>query len=605
MPRAAIRGLLLALCISLLPAFVSLSPAAREQTATSERLILTPSANTTFRVQAIYSNAGVTCETKKRKDLNARYRGKLEIIRQSDGRLAIIDHVTFDEYLRGLAEVPRSWPYETLKAQVVAARSYGLYHLAHRTTAAEKLGYDICSTDQCQVYRGVQVEQGPFGDAWIRAVTETRGRALLYSGDPIQAFYHSTSPGKTKRSFPGGTPLPYLSSVDGQDDDSPLARWTVQVPLAHLGPILAEDGSWSGGKLSAVSLDGSTVRLSGSGGSDSLAKSDFRNALNREASCVYPDRYPTAGSTGSKLPQTVPSIDFTLKQEGDNAVLTGRGWGHGVGMSQYGARSLGERGRSYADILGYFYAGLRPRQVTEPGRIRVLVVEDASRVRIAIEGEADVETSTGSALAPGERFEVRGGSSLDIRRGIGPSLTPVLTVDFASDPLTIPPDGTIALSYTLSRSAKVTVIVRRDGKEVLRTPEISQISGPNVFSVPLGTGTPSPTPSESATSPSPTASPSPTGSPTGSVTPTPTTTVAVSPTPLAPGSYDVLIEAYDGLDRVRTSPVALKVELAAFPTPRPVADEGGGGSRTPILVAVLAVLLAAAGFVLMRRRRTG
>ncbi|MGH2794495.1 MAG: SpoIID/LytB domain-containing protein, partial [Actinomycetota bacterium] len=485
MPRPAFRIAIFVLTFALFPLVAGRPGPAKAQSATSDRLILNPSGDTTFRVQAVYPNPGVTCEAKRKRDLRARYRGRLEIVRQSDGGIAIINHLTFDEYLRGLAEVPRSWPYETLKAQVVAARSYGLYHLNHPTNAGERLGYDICSTDQCQVYRGVQVEQGAFGDAWIKAVTETRGRALLYNGAPIQAFYHSTSPGRTKRSFPGGSPLPYLASVDGRDEDSPLARWTVRVPLAQLGPILAEDGVWSGGRVTSVRQDGSSVRLSGSGGSRSIGTDDFRGALNREAACVYPDAYPGV-SNGRKLPQTVPSIDYSLRQEGGDAVLTGRGWGHGVGMSQYGARFLGENGREYADILAYYYNGVRPQRVDEPGVIRVLVVEDARLVRVAIEGEADVESGTGSALAPGDRFEVRGGASLDVRRGVGPSLTPILKVELSTAPVMIPPDGTIALSYTLSGSAKVFVVVRRGTQEILRTPEVSQISGPNVFSIPLG-----------------------------------------------------------------------------------------------------------------------
>lgn len=595
MPRAASRVTVLFLLIALAPAAVPRTRASATQSATDDRLILTPSSNTTFRVQAVYSNAGVTCEAKRRKDLRARYRGRLEIVRQSDGRIAIIDHVTFDEYLRGLAEVPSSWPYETLKAQVVAARSYGLYHLRHRSSTAERLGYDICSTDQCQVYRGVQVEQGAFGDAWIRAVTETRGRALLYDGAPIQAFYHSTSPGKTKRSFPGGTPLPYLASVDGQDGDSPLARWNVRIPLAHLGPILAEDGEWSGGAVTSVRLDGSTVRLGGSAGSRSLAKSDFRGALNREASCVYPDDYPTLGSTGKKLPQTVPSIDFSLAQDGDDAVLTGRGWGHGVGMSQYGARSLGERGKSYDDILAYFYAGLRPKKVEEPGRIRVLVVEDARLVRVAIEGTATVETATGSALAPGDRFEVRGGDALDIRRGVGPSLTPVLTVDVTSPPPAISPAGTITVGYTLSGAAKVVLIVRLAGSEVLRTAEVSQISGPNVLRVPLTAESPSPSPTGSGAA-EPSVSPS--------VTPTSTTTVTVSPTPLATGSYEVVVEAFDGIDRVRTPPVELAVAELAAPTTPPAlpTDEPGNGVGLITIFGIVAIVLVGGGFLIARRR---
>ena len=612
MPRSAIRLSVFLLAAALLPLTPGGSGRATAQSATSDRLILEPSGETTFRVQAVYPNPGVTCEAKRKKDLRARYRGRLEIVRQSDGGIAIIDHLTFDEYLRGLAEVPRSWPYETLKAQVVAARSYGLYHLNNPTTASERLGYDICSTDQCQVYRGVQVEQGAFGDAWIKAVTETRGRALLYNGAPIQAFYHSTSPGKTKRSFPGGSPLPYLASVDGQDDDSPLARWSVRVPFAQLGPILAEDGIWSGGRVTAIREDGSTIRVTGSSASRSIDKSDFRGALNREAACVYPDDYPSV-SNGRKLPQTVPSIDFSLTDDGGAAVLTGRGWGHGVGMSQYGARSLGERGRGYADILAYYYNGVRPRSVDEPGTIRVLVVEDARLVRVAIEGEADVETGTGSALAPGDRFEVRGGSALDVRRGIGPTLTPILKVDVSSAPLKIPPDGTIALSYTLSGSAKVFVVVRRGSEEILRTPEVSQISGPNVFSIPLGSAAPSPTGSASPSPTSSPASPTVTASPTtatspppGGATPTPTaTTVAtITPTPLAAGAYEMVLEAFDGIDRVRTVPVALTIEQPPAPTPRdePPDDESGGGAGLLLIFGVLAVLITGGGILLARRR---
>ena len=605
MPRSAVRLFAFVLSVALLPLTFGGSPPASAQSATSDRLILNPSDDTTFRVQAVYPNPGVTCEAKRKRDLRARYRGRLEIVRQSDGAIAIINHLTFDEYLRGLAEVPRSWPNETLKAQVVAARSYGLYHLNHPTNASERLGYDICSTDQCQVYRGVQVEQGAFGDAWIRAVTETRGRALLYDGAPIQAFYHSTSPGKTKRSFPGGSPLPYLASVDGQDDDSPLARWSVRIPFAQLGPILGEDGIWSGGRITAIRQDGSTIRITGSGSSRSVDKSDLRGALNREAGCVYPDAYPSV-SNGRKLPQTVPSIDFSLRQDGSAVLLTGRGWGHGVGMSQYGARSLGERGRGYADILAYYYNGVRPQRVDEPGRIRVLVVEDASLVRVAIEGVAEVETGTGSALAPGDRFEVRGGSSLDVRRGVGPSLAPILKIDLANAPLTIPLDGTIALSYTLSGSAKVFVVVRRGATELLRTPEVSQISGPNVFSIPLGAApTSSPTTSPSGT---PTTSGSPTASatPTASVTPTSTTIATVTPTPLAAGDYEVVLEAFDGIDRVRTAPVALTIEQPAAPTPKQEAPEEDGGGRSGLLVVfgVLAVLIAGGGILLARRRVT-
>lgn len=598
MPRAVSRGLLpvlLAVALIVVPG----GPRRARAQETTERLILTPSAGSTFRIQAVYPNVDVTCEAKRKKDLRSRYRGKLEIVRQSDGRVALIDHLTFDEYLRGLAEVPRSWPMETLKAQVIAARSYALYHLEHPRASAATLGYDICSTDQCQVYGGLRIEQGAFGDAWIKAVTETRGRVLLYRNSPIQAFYHSTSPGRTRRAFPGGSPQPYLSSVDGQDDDSPMARWTVRVPLSDLAAILRAAKDWPGGPIASVRLSGSDVRVSGGGRSTTLSKASFRFDLNDQAACVFPDRYPTKNAAGTaKLPQTVPSIDFSLSTSGGNVVLTGRGWGHAVGMSQYGAKSLAERGRKAADILAYFYAGIRPRVVKEPGVIRVLVAEDATLVRIGVEGSATVSTPTGSSLAPGDQFEVRGGKALDVRRGVGPSSTPILTATIDTPgPLTVPLAGPVALAYTLSGTAKVTMFVSREGEEVLRTPEVSQIAGPNQItllhagaSVSPRPSSASPLPPEGPVAPSASASPGP---------------VSFMTPDLEPGIYEITLEAYDGIDRIRSLPVALTVQA---PTASPIArkpEVAESSNRWIYIAAAIAALMAIAGTLVVRRRRSG
>jgi SpoIID/LytB domain protein len=576
----------LVLCLSVLALGSILIPsrAARAEPAT-ERLVLDPTGTSTFRVQVVYPNAGVTCEAHRIKDLRARYRGKLEIVRQANGRLALIDHLTFSDYLAGLAEMPRSWPEEALKAQVVAARTYAVYQLEHPRSSASTLGYDICSTDQCQVYRGLQIEQGAFGDAWIRAVTETAGRVLRYRGRTIQAFYHSTSPGRTRRAFPGGSPLPYLSSVPGEDGASPLARWTVRVPFADLGPILHAGGDWSGGAVDGVRLSGTDVTITGGGRTATITKGSFRFDLNDHGPCVFPSRYPTAGATGAALPQTVPSIDFSLSVSGRTAVLSGRGWGHAVGMSQYGAKALAEHGRSYADILAYYYAGLRPVAIQEPGVIRVLVAENASLIRVAVEGTATVTTSTGSALAPGDRFEVRGGPHLDVRRGIGPAIAPVLTVTPASTrPITTRPEQSVGISYNLSGPAKVTLHVSRSGKEVFATPEVSQISGDNTISLALSLGGEPGTPI-----PAGTASPS-------------RTFAAVAPSPLPPGAYSVTIQAYDGIDTVLSVPIALTIEAA----------QGTPGAKPPsktspawIIAAILLALAVLGSFVMMRRRAQG
>jgi SpoIID/LytB domain protein len=460
-----------------------------------------------------------------------------------------------------------------------------LYHLEHPQSRNRSLGFDICATDQCQVYRGVLVEQGAFGDAWIRAVGETRGQVLRYRGDVIQAFYHSTSPGRTKTSFPGGSPLPYLRSVAGQDDASPVSRWSVTIPFADLGPVLDAAGEWRGGAVTGVSMSGETVRVSGAS-STSMSKTTFRNSLNSQAACVYPTRYPSLSASGkSKLPQTVPSIDFSLSTSGSSVVLTGRGWGHGVGMSQYGAKSLAEQGRTFADIVAYFYNGLRPEQVQEPGVIRVLAIEDASLVRIGVEGSATVTTSSGSTLAPGDQFEVRSGRILDVRRGIGPSSMPVLKVEVSTpDPVEITEGDALTFAYALSGAAKVTLMLMRDGAEVIRSSEISQTSGANAIVMSLSaTATPTPSPVPVTT--------------VGTATPTP----VVVPTTAEPGAYELVLEAFDGLDRVRTTPVALTIAKRPSPKAAPPAPPS---RKFPLPLAIAAGLVVVAGaFLVVRRAR--
>ena len=550
-----------------------------------QRLILSPSSGTTFRVQAVYPNTGVTCDAKRLKDLRARYRGRLQIVRRSNGLLALIDEVTFDEYLQGLSEMPRSWPLAALQAQVVAARTYAIYELTHPRASGRSLGYDICSTDQCQVYRGVSVEQGAFGEAWVNAVRSTRGKIMRYHGRPISAFYFSTSSGRTRRNFPGGSPLPYIRSVPGQDGASPLAHWTVKVPLADIGPILQASNDWPGGAVSSVALSGDAVTVSGSGHTAHITKGSFRFDLNDQAACVFPTRYPTVASSGSKLPQTVPSIDFSLARSGSSIVMTGRGWGHDVGMSQYGAKSLAENGKAYADILAYYYAGIRPQTVKEPGLIRVLIADGVSLARVAVEGSATAATETGSTLAPGERFEVRGGKALDIRRGIGPTASPVLMVTLGSaGPFTSPAGGTIPIAYTLSGPARVTLSVQQLGAEVYRSPEVSQTTGPNTYSLVLA------------------ARASPAATPTSTAPTAVATMPSVAAAPLKAGDYQVIVEAFDGLDRVKTAPVAMSVQPAAARKPLPARR----AKSSPLLWIVIgAALLAGAAFMIRKTLRAG
>ncbi|MBI4728598.1 MAG: SpoIID/LytB domain-containing protein [Acidobacteria bacterium] len=541
------------------------SPASGVTPASSaDRLILEPrSADTLFQIEAHFPGEDAPCKAKRTPPLRARYRGRIEIALDPDGRLSILDRLDFSDYLAGLAEVPPSWPREALRAQAIAARSYALHSISHPPPSARARGYDICATDRCQVFRGAAVELGAFGERWREAVESTQGLALTYAGRAISAFYFSTSAGHTRTNADawGTTPLPYLRRVRAYDEDAPLARWTARVPLADLARILRAAGRWSTGAVTSVTVVRGGIRIRGTGDARTLSKGDLRGALNDQAPCEIPGRYPGEGRAGRRLPLTVPSVSYTASQEGTALVLRGRGWGHGVGMSQWGARALAARGWSTARILTHFYRA-RLERTPEPRTIRVLAAEGARRVAISIEGRARLATGTGGTLATGERFEILGGETLEILRGAGPSLAPVLALTSSLGPQTLPPGATLTVPFTLNRAARVAVEVRAESAAPSEAAPGARAEG----SFEAGDGS-----------------------------------VEAPLAGLAPGRYQLALEAFDGIDRVRTREVALTI---VAPAPPPRARHGDGSGRWVLAAAMLSAALLAALIFTRRARRS-
>ncbi len=135
------------------------------------------------------------------------YRGALEVVRAGSG-LGVINHVGFEDYVKGIAEVPNSWPVEALKAQAIAARTYALHEMKNRqSAAATALGADICPSQSCQVYDGLEKERSEGGQRWVSAVDATRGQVLLRRGQPIRAMY-SAGPYTPPAPAPGQPPPP-------------------------------------------------------------------------------------------------------------------------------------------------------------------------------------------------------------------------------------------------------------------------------------------------------------------------------------------------------------------------------------------------------------
>jgi stage II sporulation protein D len=316
----------------------------------------------------------------------------------------------FERYLQGIAEVPPSWPRAALEAQAIAARSYALATTGWSGSEGETLPTPICATTACQVYRGIPVPPEPDVRRWYAAVRATAGEVLLYDEGPAETVYFSTSNGRTYGNDEvfGSDPLPYLRPVVERDDGaSPTSRWGVRLPFAHLTRFLREAGEWPRrGAISSVDVEAGTLTVSGGGASRTMEVSTFRDAVNVWAPCLLPGRYPT-----SALPVTIPSRWMSLSA-GENALaVTGRGWGHGVGMVQWGAYGKARRGLSASDILAFYYGGLRPQPYPEPGLIHVQVASGLTSLRITPSGPG---ARLDGVVLGAELVTITGGDRIDV-----------------------------------------------------------------------------------------------------------------------------------------------------------------------------------------------
>ena len=373
-----------------------------------------------------YPHVGSRCVHHRQPTFDARYPGALSVTRESDGKLALTVTLPFERYLEGIAEVPPSWPAAALQAQAVAARSFALAQTGWGGKQGATLATPICSTTSCQVYRGIPVTPEAGIGRWYDAVRATAGKVLLYRGRPADTVYFSTSNGHTLGNDQvfGSAPLPYLRPVTEHDDAaSPEAHWKATLPFPDLARFLRTAGEWPSGKgISNVTRHGGTVVVSGHGASRSLSVTSFRTAVNAWAPCLEPNRYPPQSSKGTTLPVTVPSGWFRLSQGNGSVTAFGRGWGHGVGMVQWGAYGKAKRGLSAAQILAFYYGGLTPKGYPEPGLIHVEVA--SGLISLTIVPSAPGATVGGQALGIGESVVITGGSRLTVTTRPPPAPSP-------------------------------------------------------------------------------------------------------------------------------------------------------------------------------------
>jgi SpoIID/LytB domain protein len=415
-----------------------------------------------------------------------RYAGRLVVDGASDG-LVLTELVAPEAYLLGLQEVPFDWPMESLRAQAVAARTYLAWTLRRgRAGAGATYGFDICATDQCQVYGGLDQVEGPGGEQWEEAVTSTAGELLLVDGTPAEALYSSTSGGRTRsvQDVFGGTPHSYLQAVASPNEDSPFVDWEVRFDAFQLREILKAAGVLQG-SFSAIGVvqtrDGNGPWIIDIHGrtNERLTTWDFRSTVNRWAPRLFPDDFPAPRPDGGTYPQTVLSPTFSIDYDivfpladpdgmwlGFEWVVRGKGWGHLVGMSQYGAKAMADAGATYDEILSHYYTGLEAeRSDLLPDEIEVGLVWGATDLAISADGPFTVlaDGETVAEVALGSWTFGSSGTRVAVNPPDGTGLTPTLT---SLEPATATAGRAVTFTGTLSAPAEVRVVVFR-GAEVV------------------------------------------------------------------------------------------------------------------------------------------
>jgi stage II sporulation protein D len=320
------------------------------------------------------------------------FRGRL-LVRFDGSTLQAINHIGLESYLPSVvgSEMPATWPQEALRAQAVAARTYAL---RQRRPGAP---FDLRATVASQVYKGLVSETS----ATRAAVASTRSQVLMHGNGLIDAVFHASSGGSTENSGEiWSRQLPYLVSVPDFDEQSPVREWEKRFSPAELAGLFPETGGVRRIEPIETSTSGRLrrARVIGPSGQLVLSGADLRRRLKLRSTLVRfvfeePKPGRSAGTLAAVLPGGVGhrsgggsrtllasapasggrdasggrSVRSVMERPDAAApslpalTVLGRGYGHGVGMSQWGAYAMALRGESYEEILRHFYRGVELR----------------------------------------------------------------------------------------------------------------------------------------------------------------------------------------------------------------------------------------------------
>ena len=267
-----------------------------------------------------------------------RFPGKLNLF-VLDSEVLVVNVLGIEKYLSSVvgSEMPTKWPIEALKAQAIASRTYALKQKGNNL-------FDIDSTQKNQVYNGLESRTYKT----IRAVKSTRSLVLTYKNKLINALFHSSSGGMTENSQDvWKNKYPYLSSVKDFDKNNPKFRWQKKISSNELIDLFPKIGGLKNIEILDITSTGrvKNVKLIGVYGSDQISGVVLRKRLGLKSNFVRFKFFEE--ELNNKLPSKKGLIVF------------GQGSGHGVGMSQWGAKYLASRGQKAERILKHFYRGVQ------------------------------------------------------------------------------------------------------------------------------------------------------------------------------------------------------------------------------------------------------
>lgn len=278
--------------------------------------------------------------------------GTIKLLHKKTGE---VEQVNIDNYLCNVvsAEMPADYEIEALKAQAVVARTYTIYKINNK----KHENADICDDSTCcqawvdKETRFSRWEENKRESNWEKiqkCVQETQGQIITYQNQPINAFFHANSGGKTELPVNvwGGTGLPYLQVVETAGEEG-YKQYESEVELTQ--DELIEKLKT---KYSDISIDFSNQ--------EDLKILEYTDS-GRVKTVKFGNHKISGVETRTLL--GLKSTNFEISKENDKIKFTVKGYGHGVGMSQTGADAMAKQGKNYKEIINHFYSGVEIKEV--------------------------------------------------------------------------------------------------------------------------------------------------------------------------------------------------------------------------------------------------